>query len=601
MSSHDDARADPLAVPSDRMRRASSGGPPEDAAGSEEAPTLVTPAPGASERGGEATGSDSTRPSAPPSVAARGGIAGAPLATPLATLHAEEILRSRVFLQIAIPMAVAVLASGFLVAHDPVAVGVVAVGMFVIIVGCAWFAWHLRTDEGYVPWRIGVTAACCIVGAFSGIYFFGAFSPAPVVIPFGLFFFGMAQSFRATLATYLACALAYAGLTLGTTAGLLVDRGVIDGSSLAVRDKLIIAGLSEVIFFATYLIARASRRASLDAVERHDHAVRRLAQREALLREARHELDQAIQVGGVGRFTEVTLGSYRLGRLLGRGAMGEVYEAVDEETREPAAVKVLLPHVLGHADNVRRFLREARLVISIDTPHVARVLEVGGIDAETPYIAMERLHGEDLAEHLRDRRRLGPKQTRKLLREVGAGLRAAWAARIVHRDIKPRNLFLAREGERKIWKVLDFGVSKAASSEGTLTGEGLVGTPAYMAPEQARGETVDHRTDLFALGLIAYRVITGQPAFAGDSVADLIFQVLYTMPGRPSDALPTLEPDVDLALALAIAKDPAERFQSAEELTDAVDQALRGELDPELRERAEALLREWPWGSEAQS
>jgi eukaryotic-like serine/threonine-protein kinase len=348
------------------------------------------------------------------------------------------------------------------------------------------------------------------------------------------------------------------------------------------------------------VIARATRRTTLSAIEEHDRAVRGLAQRDALLKEARQDLERALAVGGVGRFTDEILGSFKLGSVLGRGGMGEVYEATHVTTREPGAVKVLHTHALADPEAVRRFLREAKLAASLSVPNVVRVLEIGGLESHIPYIAMERLTGEDLADVLRAERRLSVSKVVTLLRQVGAGLEAAKAAGIVHRDLKPRNLFLADQPEGKpVWKILDFGVSKLTGDTGqTLTREMVIGTPSYMAPEQASGRKVTHRSDLYSLAVIAYRALTGRPAFTGDAVPEILYKVVHELPSRPSQVA-RLPGDVDLALSIALAKDPLVRFDSAAELADALEAAARGEVDPIVRARAEAVLAEWPWSAAA--
>src|SRR6202020_2597259 len=134
--------------------------------------------------------------------------------------------------------------------------------------------------------------------------------------------------------------------------------------------------------------------------------------------------------------------------------------------------------------------------------------------------------------------------------------------------------------------ILDFGISKLGDPEGThQTKDMIVGTPGYMAPEQGAGREISHKTDLFALGAIIYRILTGRPAFTGDHVAETIFQVAHSMPPRPSELWPILAPDVDLVVAIALAKSPGDRFESAAEIASALEEASRGELSPLLRSR----------------
>jgi eukaryotic-like serine/threonine-protein kinase len=536
-------------------------------------------------------------PSAPPpSIAAPGGAL-----SPLETLLAEELQRTRIFMRIAIALALGVAAVAPFLGGDGIAKAVLYAGLVVIVAGCSWLGWKIRDGTGYTETRWTVTSFACVLGVFGGIYYFGPFSPAPVALPFGLFFFSLSQHSRATLRVTLLISVAYAGLVLGAITGALADRGLVRGDDLAVVDRLVMLAIIESILVATHLIGRATRRASIEGVERHERALRRLLQREALLREARQELEVALQAGGIGRYTDVQLGSFQLGTLLGRGGMGEVYAAKNLQSGEEAAVKVLQRHLLGDADNVRRFLREAQVVKQLDAPEVVRVLEVGGLEAPTPFIAMERLRGEDLADMLRRRRQLSLRATVRLAREAGRGLEAAHAAGVVHRDIKPRNLFRAELADgTRIWKVLDFGVSKLAHQRDTLTAGGLIGTPAYMAPEQALRGEVTPLSDIYALGVICYRALTGRPPFAGIALPDTLYKVVHTMPPRPS-ALCTVPASIDDVLLVALAKDPSDRFQHPAELAIALELAADQAVPPRLRARAEALDVLHPWGRDASS
>jgi serine/threonine-protein kinase len=173
--------------------------------------------------------------------------------------------------------------------------------------------------------------------------------------------------------------------------------------------------------------------------------------------------------------------------------------------------------------------------------------------------------------------------------QVGEGLAAAHAAGVVHRDLKPQNLFLCKSGDhRPRWKILDFGVSKLAGSKGTITRRGVVGTPSFMSPEQARGLPTDARSDLFSLAIVAYRSLTGRRAFAGPDVPQILFDVVYGTPAPPT-TLANLHPDVDLFFAIALAKRPEDRFTSAHELVNALRRATFGALNDATRARAAAL------------
>jgi serine/threonine-protein kinase len=280
--------------------------------------------------------------------------------------------------------------------------------------------------------------------------------------------------------------------------------------------------------------------------------------------------------------------------------MGEVYEAVHVETGAPAAIKLLLAEMLRSPDAILRFIREAGIAASLQVRHVVRVYEIGGLDAPIPYIAMERLEGTDLSDHLRQHGRLSFEAAIRMVHEVARGLEAARDAGIVHRDLKPANLFHAKgEDGKHVWKILDFGVSKLIGTmQGTLSKENaLVGTPEYMAPEQPLWRDITHRTDIHALGVILYRALTGAPAFTGEGLMDTIYNVVNRMPSRPSEVWTQLPRDVDLVLTIAMAKRPEDRFERARDLAEALVAAKKGELALELRRRGEALEKRDPWGT----
>jgi serine/threonine protein kinase len=212
----------------------------------------------------------------------------------------------------------------------------------------------------------------------------------------------------------------------------------------------------------------------------------------------------------------------------------------------------------------------------LESPHIVKVFELSAPDAPVPYIAMERLHGTDLASKLRAEPRMPSDELVVLVDHVARGLEVARLAGIVHRDLKPHNIFLH---DGATWKILDFGVSKVLDSEGTLTGEGIVGTPQYMAPEQASGGSVTHLCDVYALGAIAYRCLTGRSPFKGKDLSELVYQVVHVPPTRPS-LLGRVSQPVEDALAIAMAKDPRRRFSSALAFAQAFVAARRGRALP---------------------
>jgi serine/threonine protein kinase len=326
-------------------------------------------------------------------------------------------------------------------------------------------------------------------------------------------------------------------------------------------------------------------------------AHRQVEQREAAFQEVKQDLDRMLQLGGPGRHTDRILGSYKLGVVIGRGAMGEVYEAHHLQGGERAAVKLLHPNVLSHPGSIERFLREAKAAGALESQHVVRVIDASPAGSGLPYLIMEYLTGNDLAHHLRKRRRLPFDKLEQLTRQVGSALDEAGEKGIVHRDIKPQNLFLLeRAAGPAIWKVLDFGASKLAQHKGTLTEGRVVGTPAYMAPEQARGEDVTPAADIYALAAICYRCLTGRPPFSGKDLPTTLYNVCYSMPPQPS-VVADLPPAVDSVLAVGLAKTAPERFETASELADALSAALGGHRDDWIDRRAQALLAHMRWGA----
>jgi serine/threonine-protein kinase len=253
--------------------------------------------------------------------------------------------------------------------------------------------------------------------------------------------------------------------------------------------------------------------------------------------------------------------------------MGEVYEATAPDGT-PVALKLLNARSTSSTSIVERFHRELDIAARLVSPHIVKVFEVSPPDAPVPYIAMERLHGTDLATRLRDENanRMPSDELVILIDQVARGLEIARLAGVVHRDLKPHNLF---QHDGSVWKILDFGVSKVMDSEGTLTGDGIVGTPQYMAPEQASGGHVTHLADVYALGAIAYRCLTGRSPFKGKDLAELVYQVVHSPPMRPS-MLGRISTSIDDVLAVAMAKDPRRRFPSAISFAAAFIAARRG-------------------------
>jgi len=459
------------------------------------------------------------------------------------------------------------------------------VGIALACIAVAYLAYRASRPETFHDGPL-VSVAWCVpaLTVASAVPYAGPFSPVPALAILGIYIIGMSQRTATAAAIYAISAIAE-GVTGAVVIAGVADPGIIKSDYLSTEVQIIFEVFVQILLAASFITALASRRASLAAFADLERAVRAVAQREALLDEARDELKRALGTGR-GRFTDQTIGEYRLGELIGRGAMGEVYEGVHAKTGEPVAIKMLSLTSLGNTHHVQRFLRELKTAATLDSPNVVRVLAVG--EEPLPHLVMERLRGRDLSTILRESRGLPQEALVDLLRQVGAGLTAARAAGIIHRDIKPQNLFLTDA----TWKILDFGVSRIAQDSDTLTSGNIVGTPSYMAPEQAMGGEIDFRADLYALAAVAYRVLTNHAPFGGGEIVDVLYRVVHTSPRRPS-SLAKLHEDVDLALAIGLAKRPQDRFAAPAELADALEAALVGGLPDPLRRRGAAIANAW--------
>ena len=256
---------------------------------------------------------------------------------------------------------------------------------------------------------------------------------------------------------------------------------------------------------------------------------------------------------------------YRLVRLLGEGGMGRVYLAEDEALGRRAAVKVMPARRVDSEDARARFLREARLLASVEHPNVVRVYAFGEAEGQ-PYLVMEYVEGESLADRLRRERRLGQPEVLRIARAVTEALAAAWESGVVHRDVKPSNILIDRKGHVR---VADFGLAKptVASPDPTLTREGaVVGSPAYMSPEQGRGLPVDFRTDVYSLGVVLYEALAGARPFEGATPVDVLAKHLFAELPSLSAQRPDLSAEVVEVVGWMTCKDPAQRPASYAEL-----------------------------------
>jgi serine/threonine-protein kinase len=272
---------------------------------------------------------------------------------------------------------------------------------------------------------------------------------------------------------------------------------------------------------------------------------------------------------------EILDGKYRIIRMVGEGGMGAVYEGENTRIKRTVAIKVLHAAVAEKTDVVNRFEREAQAAGRIGSEHIVEVLDLGTLPSGERFMVMEFLSGEDLTGRIKRKKRLQPQETVKLLSQVLDGLSGAHDAGIIHRDLKPDNIFIiaSKAGRADFVKILDFGVSKfsALDNEMSMTRTGAVmGTPYYMSPEQAKGNKIDARSDVYAMGVVAYQCITGRVPFNAGSFNELLFKIALESPEPIAQVVPDVPPSFAALVERAMQRDPEHRFQTAREFKDAL-------------------------------
>jgi serine/threonine-protein kinase len=286
---------------------------------------------------------------------------------------------------------------------------------------------------------------------------------------------------------------------------------------------------------------------------------------------------------------------------LGRGTMGTVWLAQHLTLDVRCALKFMSAEAAREPAYTARFALEARAIAQIQGPNIVRVLDYDLWEG-VPFIAMERLIGEDLAARLQRVPKLGVAGTCRVVSHVARGLSRAHGAGIVHRDLKPENIFLAREGDDEIAKLVDFGIAKFEGRAGRRTHVGeVLGTPAYMSPEQTRcAQTIDARADLWSLGAIAFECLTGRVAFDGASLGEVFARILVEPLPVPSRMAPELPTAFDSWFARAVSRDPEGRFGEALEMAEALERALddrrRGRLELVTARKLRRPPRRGPFG-----
>jgi len=282
-------------------------------------------------------------------------------------------------------------------------------------------------------------------------------------------------------------------------------------------------------------------------------------------------------------------GRYRILRRLGTGGMANVYLAEDEELGRRVAIKILNDRHASDDSFVERFRREAKNAAGLSHPNIVSIYDRGEAEG-TYYIAMEYLEGRSLKDRIVAE---GPlpipaaiEATRQILRALGFAHRGG----IVHRDVKPHNVLLAQDSAERRYKVTDFGISRTSASQMTEAGS-IVGTAQYLSPEQARGAPVDQRSDIYSVGIVLYELLTGQLPFTGETPLEIAMKHLSEIPKPPSALRPEVPPDLDMVVLRALAKDPAERFDSAADMDAELARVASGSaVTAETADAATAVL-----------
>ena len=273
---------------------------------------------------------------------------------------------------------------------------------------------------------------------------------------------------------------------------------------------------------------------------------------------------------------DVIAGKYRVERVLGAGGMGIVVAAMHLELEQRVALKFLLPEAAAHATVVARFAREARAAAKIRCEHVARVIDVGSLESGAPFMVMEYMEGQDLEQLLRQHGPLPTALAVDYVLQASEAIAEAHALGLVHRDVKPANLFLASQPSKDpIIKVLDFGISKqlpSAEQQQQLTKtSSVIGSPLYMSPEQmTSAKNVDERADLWALGVVLFELLAGKTPFAGDTMPDCVAAILQVPEASLRSYRPDVPPELEAAIRRCLEKDVTRRFQNVAELAMAI-------------------------------
>ncbi|MET0339485.1 MAG: protein kinase [Polyangiales bacterium] len=474
----------------------------------------------------------------------------------------------------------------------------VAWGALATLAGLFGYGWlrlgHASVVDQRLVQRLALPMSAAVVAAN---YAFGFVSIFCGAVTLALLLFASAVAQRTARVTFAALALGFVGVALLVRQGTLPYAPILPLVGARSWQWDVSLGAVLGMYSAAYIAGRLMRREMSRVVERFELAARDASYRNALLREAYASFKQSAGIGAPGRFTTQVLEGFRVGELLGRGPLGEVYAAHRDDRGTDAALKLLRPELLDDPRARQRFEQDVARASAVSSPHVVRVLGRGTPSALVPFVAMERLEGTDLGSYLRERGRLSLDEVCDLVRQLAAGLTAAHEHGLLHGALKPSNVFRAvsEDGPEPVWKLLDLGVAQLTRGPQVIMhAPARVGVPQYLAPEQSRTDgLVGPATDVYGLAAVAYRALTGEAPFGGELPA-VLAAIADDMPAAPGTRV-ALPRDVDLAFVLGLAKHPADRLASPSAFAQALSLGARNDLDGALRDRARKLLKQRPY------
>jgi serine/threonine protein kinase len=290
------------------------------------------------------------------------------------------------------------------------------------------------------------------------------------------------------------------------------------------------------------------------------------------------------QAGKADLVGKILADRYRVMRLVGEGGMGQVYEAQHVNINKKFAIKLLRPEIVANAEAVARFRQEAWSASSIGHDNIIEIEDFATLPDGSVYLAMEFLVGVALSDRMRQEPAPTFAEALDIMLQVSSGLAAAHDKGIVHRDMKPENIFLGQKYGRPLVKILDFGIAKVSGAEGnrSLTRTGTIfGTPHYMSPEQALGKTLDYRADIYSVGVIMYELFTGKVPFEAESFMGILTKHITSQPRPPRELMPEMPDSIEAIILRALSKEPEQRQQSMGELTEELA-TVAAELAPEV-------------------